>query len=72
MPQSPSRRKIEADWANPAGENANEQGPGNVDEFIGEYLWNTNRWRECMLVKDNYDYSYADWCGRQAEYVVAR
>jgi len=72
MPQTPSRRKFDSDWVKPAEEVANGKGLGNHEEFIGEYLRNTNGLRDFMLAKENYDNSYADWCRKQAEHVAAR
>jgi hypothetical protein len=72
MPQTPCRRKLEADWAKPAEGAANGKGPGNLDEFIGEHLRNTNRLREFILGKDKYDTVYVEWCEKQAGHVVAR
>jgi len=72
MPQTPSRRKLEADWAKLAEEIANGKGPGNVEEYIGEYLQNTNGLREFMLAKEKYDNCYEEWCGKQAEHVAAK
>jgi hypothetical protein len=72
MPQTPSRGKLEADWAKPADEVVNGKGPGNLEEFIGEYLQNTNGQRESMLAKESYDERYTEWCGKQAEHFAAR
>jgi hypothetical protein len=72
VPLTPGRRKLEADWAKPAEESTNGKGPGNVEEFIGEYLRNTNALRDFMQAKEHYDNSYADWCGKQTEHVAAR
>jgi hypothetical protein len=72
MPQTPRRRRLKADWAKPAEEAANGKGPGNLEEFIGEYLRNTNGLREFMLGKEKYDTIYADWCEKQAGHVAAR
>jgi LPS O-antigen subunit length determinant protein (WzzB/FepE family) len=72
MPQTPSRTKLEADLEKSAGDVANGKGPGNLNEFIGEYLRNTNGLREFVLAKENYDNCYAEWYGKQAEHVAAR
>jgi len=72
MRQTPSRRKLEVDWAKPAEGAANGKRPGNLKEFIGEYPRNTNGLREFMLAKENYNNSYAEWCGKQAEHLAAR
>ena len=72
MPQTPSRRKLEADWAKPAGEVTNEKKEVNLEAFIGEYLKNTNGLRDFMINKAKYDDSYSDWCGEQASHIAAR
>jgi len=48
MPQTPSRKKLEADWAKPAEAVSNEEGVVNLEAFIGEYLRNTNGLRDYM------------------------
>jgi hypothetical protein len=45
-PHTPSRRRLEEDWAKPAEKTANGKGPGNLQELIGEYLRNTKGLRE--------------------------
>jgi len=72
MPQTPSRRKLEADWAKPAERLTNEKEPVNLEVFIGEYLRNTNGLRDFMVGRENYDVKYAEWCREQAEHVAAR
>jgi len=72
MPQTPSRRKLEADWAKPADEVTNEKKEVNLEVFIGEYLKNTNGLRDFMINKAKYDDSYLDWCGEQASHIAAR
>ena len=72
MPQTPSRRKLEADWANTAEELTNEKKEVNLEAFIGEYLRNTNRLRDCMINKVKHDDSYSEWCGEQAGHIAAR
>ena len=72
MPQTPSRRKLEADLAKPAGEVTNEKKEGNLEAFIGEYLRNTNGLRDFMINKEKYDDSYLVWCGEQASHIAAR
>jgi len=72
MPQTPSRRKLEADWARPAERLTNEKEPANLEAFIGEYLRNTNGLRDFMVGREDYDVKYAACCGKQAEHVAAR
>jgi len=72
MPQTPSRRKLEADWVKPAEELTNEKGPANLETFIGEYLRNTNGLRDFMVGREEYDVKYAEWCGEQANHISAR
>jgi len=72
MPQTPSRRKLEADWAKPAERLTNEKEPVNLEAFIGEYLRNTNGLRDFMVGREDYDVKYAEWCREQAKHVAAR
>jgi len=72
MPQTPSRRRLEADWAKPAEELTNEKGWVNLEAFIGEYLRNTNGLRDFMVGREEYDVKYAEWCGEQANHIAAR
>jgi len=72
MPQTPSRNKLEADWAKPAVEVTNEKKEANLEEFIGEYLRNTNGLRDFIINKAKYDDSYSEWCGEQASHIAAR
>jgi len=72
MPQTPSRKKLEADWAKPAEEVTNEKREVNLEAFIGEYLKNTNGLRDFMINKAKYDDSYSEWCGEQAGHIAAR
>ena len=72
MPQTPSRKKLEADWAEPAEEVTNEKKEANLEAFIGEYLRTTNGLRDCMINKAKYDDSYSEWCGEQAGHIAAR
>jgi len=72
MPQTPSRRKLEADWAKPAERLTNEKEPANLEAFIGEYLRNTNGLRDFMVGREDYDGKYAEWCGEQANHIAAR
>ena len=66
MPQTPSRKKLEADWAKPAGEVTSENKEVNLKDFIGEYLRNTNGLRDFVIDKAKYVDSYSEWCGEQA------
>jgi len=72
MPQMPSRRKLEADWAKPAETMTNENGPVNLEAFIGEYLRNTNGLRDYMATSQLHDERYDEWCLKQAEFMAAR
>jgi len=72
MLQTPSRRKLEADWVKPAEWLTSEKEPANLEAFISEYLWNTNGLRDFMVGREDYDVKYAAWCGEQAEHVAAR
>jgi len=72
MPQTPSRRKLEADWAKPAETLTNENGPVNLEAFIGEYLRNTNGLRDFMATNQLHDERYDEWCLKQAEFMAAR
>jgi len=49
MPQTPSRKKLEFDWAKPAATLASEDEPADLGKFIGEYLRNTNGLRDFMV-----------------------
>jgi hypothetical protein len=72
LPQTPSRRKLEADWANPAESLTNQEVPVNLEAFIGEYLRNTNGLRDFMVGREDYDIKYAKWCGKQTEHITVR
>jgi len=72
MPQTPSRKKLEADWAKPAESLTNENGPVNLEAFIGEYLRNTNGLRDYMATHELHDERYHEWCLKQAEFMAAR
>jgi len=72
MPQTPSRKKLEADWAKPAESLTNENGPVNLEAFIGEYLRNTNGLRDYMATSQLHDERYDEWCLKQAEFMAAR
>jgi len=58
MLQTPSRRKLEADWSKPAQVVANEEGVANLEAFIGEYLRNTNGLRDFMATNQLHDERY--------------
>ena len=62
MPQTPSRRKLEVDWAKPGESLANEDKPADLGKFIGEYLRNTNGLRDFMVGQERNDMSYDLWC----------
>jgi len=72
MPQTPSRRKLEADWAKPVESLASKSERVNLEAFIGEYLRNTNGLRDFMVGRENYDVKNVKWCGEQAEHITAR
>jgi len=72
MLQTPSRRKLEVDWAKPADEVTTERKEVNLEAFIGEYLKNTNGLRDFMINKAKYDDSYSEWCGEQVSHIAAR
>jgi len=72
MPQTPSGRKLEADWAKPAESLANENEPANLGEFIGEYLRNTNGLRDFMVGQEKNDENYDNWCQQQSQHIAAR
>jgi len=71
MPQTPSRRILEADWAKPAEEVTNENGAIDLEESIGECLRNTDRLSDCVISQEKYDMNYSEWCGHQAEHLAA-
>jgi len=62
----------EADWAKPAETLTSENGPVNLEAFIGEYLWNTNGLRDYMATSQLHDERYDEWCLKQAEFMAAR
>jgi len=72
MPQTPSRRKLEADWAKPAERLTNKKKPANLEAVIGEYLQNTNGLRDFMVGREDYDVKYAAWYREQAEHIAVR
>jgi hypothetical protein len=72
MPQTPSRKKLESDWAKPAEVLTNEGEPDRLDAFISEYLRNTNGLRDFMATTQIHDERYDEWCLKQAEFMAAR
>ena len=70
--QTPHRKKLEADWAKPAESMTNENGPVNLEAFIGEYLRNTKGLRDFMATNQLHDEGYDEWCLKQAEFMAAR
>jgi len=66
------QEKVGADWAKPAEELANQNGPVNLEAFIGEYLWNTDGLRDFMVGREEYDMKYMEWCGEQMNHIAAR
>jgi len=72
MPQTPSRKKLDADWAKPAETLTNENGPVNLEAFVSEYLRNTNGLRDYMATSQLHDERYDEWCLKQAEFMAAR
>jgi len=72
MPQTPSRRKLEADWAKPAESLANENEPADLGKCIGEYLRNTNGLRDFMVGQERHDANFDFWCQQQSQHIAAR
>jgi len=72
MPQTPSRKKLDVDWAKPAETLTNENGPVNLEAFVGEYLRNINGLRDFMATNQLHDERYDEWCLKQAEFMAAR
>ena len=72
MPQTPSRKKLELDWAKPAATLTSEDEPADLGKFIGEYLRNTNDLRDFMVGQERNDASYDAWCQNQSQHVAAR
>ena len=72
MPQTPSRKNLEADWAKPAEVLGNEDEPADLGRFIGEYLWNTNGLRDFIVGQERNDANYDDWCPQQSQHIAAR
>jgi len=72
MPQTPSRKKLDVDWAKPAETLTNENGPVNLEAFVGEYLRNTKGLRDFMATNQLHDERYDEWCLKQADFMAAR
>jgi len=72
MLQTPSRRKLEANWAKPAEMLANENEPADLGKFIGQYLRNTNGLRDFMVGQERNDANYDNWCQQQSQHIAAR
>jgi len=72
MLQTPSRRKLEADWSKPAEAMTNEEGVVNLEAFVSEYLRNTNGLRDFMATNQLHDERYDEWCLKQADHMAAR
>jgi len=58
MQQTPGMKQIDLDWGNNSLEMTNEQGEGNLNDFVGEYLRNANGMRDIMIVREKYDNEY--------------
>jgi len=72
MPQTPSRRKLESDWAKPTDSLTNEKEVVNLEAFVGEYLRNTNGLRDFVVTNQLHDERYDEWCLKQVEHMAAR
>jgi len=72
MPQTPSRKKLDSDWAKPAETLTSENGPVNLEAFVGEYLRNINGLRDFMATNQLHDERYDEWYLKQAEFMAAR
>jgi len=72
MPQTPSRRKLEGDWAKPADTLTSENEPADLGKFIGEYHRNTNGLRDFMVGQERNDASYDIWCQKQSQHITVR
>jgi len=72
MPQTPSRKKLEVDWAKPAETLASENEPADLGKFIGEYLRNTNGLRDFMVGQERNVANYDLWCQQQSQHIAAR
>jgi len=72
MPQTPSRKRLESDWARPAESLTSENEPVDLGKFIGEYLRNTNGLRDFMVEQEKNDANYDIWCQQQSQHIAAR
>jgi len=72
MLQTPSRRKLECNWAKPAEILSNEDEPADLGKFIGEYLRNTNGLRDFMVGQERNDANYDIWCQNQSQHITAK
>jgi len=72
MPQTPSRKKLDVDWAKPAETWTNENEPVNLEAFVGEYLRNTKGLRDFMATNQLHDERYDEWCLKQADLMASR
>jgi len=72
MPQMPSSRKLESDWAKPAETLASEDEPADLGKFIGEHLRNTNGLRDFVDGQERNDVSYNVWCQKHSQHITAR
>jgi len=72
MPQTPSRKRLDVEWAKPAETLTNESEPVNLEAFVGEYLRNTKGLRDFMATNQLHDERYDEWCLKQAEFMAAR
>jgi len=72
LPQTLSRRKLEADWAKPAETLASEDEPADLGKFIGKYLRNTNGLRDFMVGQERNDANYDIWSQSQSQHIAVR
>jgi len=72
MPQTPSRKLFEVDWAKPAESLACENEPADLGKFLGEYLRNTKDLRDFMVGQEKNDMNCVVWCQQQCQHVAAR
>jgi len=72
MPQMPSRKRLDVDWAKPAETLTNENGPVNLEAFVGEYLRNTKGLRDFMASNQLHDERYDERCLKQVDFMAAR
>jgi len=72
MLQTPSRKKLDVDWAKPAECLTNENEPADLGKFIGEYPRNTNGLRDFLVGQERNDANYDIWCQQQSQHIAAR